>query len=59
MTDQSSPPSIPTEPQQEPAGKPVFAPYDAPAGGWGALTPLPERCASRASRSEVPERYCR
>src|SRR5690349_5554062 len=36
MSDQS-PPSVPTEAQQEPAGKPVFAPYDAPAGGWGAL----------------------
>src|SRR5260370_42465863 len=36
MSDQS-PPSVPAEPQHEPAGKPVFAPYDAPAGGWGAL----------------------
>src|SRR5580693_7382845 len=25
------------EPQHELAGKPVFAPYNAPAGGWGAL----------------------
>src|SRR5271169_1672016 len=32
MTDQSPPPSVPTEPQQEPAGKPVFAPYDANTG---------------------------
>jgi hypothetical protein len=30
-------PSVPTEPGQEPAGKPEFAPYDLPAGGWGAL----------------------
>ena len=36
MSDQSRT-SIPAEPQQEPVGKPVFAPYDAPAGGWGAL----------------------
>ena len=37
MSDQSCAPSIPAEPQHEPAGKPVFVPYDAPAGGWGAL----------------------
>jgi len=24
-------------PVHEPDGPPVFAPYDAPAGGWGAL----------------------
>ena len=37
MTNQSPPPSVPTEPQQEPADKPVFAPYNPPAGGGGAL----------------------
>jgi formate dehydrogenase major subunit len=36
MSDQSRS-SVPTEALQETAGKPVFAPYDAPAGGWGAL----------------------
>jgi len=50
MTDQSPPPSVPTEPQQEPAGKPVFAPYDAPAGGWGAL-----HATARALREQSVE----
>ncbi len=37
MTDQPpSPPSAADVPD-ELAGKPVFAPYNAPAGGWGAL----------------------
>jgi formate dehydrogenase major subunit len=35
MTDQPS--AAATEAPVEPEGKPVFAPYDAPAGGWGAL----------------------
>ena len=48
MTDQSPPPSVPTEPQQEPAGKPEFAPYDLPAGGWGALEELDEPIAYRS-----------
>jgi len=37
VSDQSRPSSDPTTAQQEPTGKPIFAPYDAPAGGWGAL----------------------
>src|SRR5271170_5404050 len=38
MTDQSPPPSSVADlPDQELAEKPVFAPYNAPAGGWGAL----------------------
>jgi molybdopterin-dependent oxidoreductase alpha subunit len=50
MTDQSSPPSVPTETQQELAGKPVFAPYNAPAGGWGAL-----HATARALREQSVE----
>src|SRR5262249_23050881 len=49
MSDQS-PISIPAEPQHEPAGKPVFAPYDAPAGGWGAL-----HATARALREQSVE----
>jgi len=49
MSDQSPPP-VPAEPQQEPAGKPVFAPYDAPAGGWGAL-----HATARALREQSVE----
>ena len=38
MTDQSPPPSAePDIPDHEQAAPPVFAPYNAPAGGWGAL----------------------
>jgi formate dehydrogenase major subunit len=38
MAHASVPPSTPgDETRPELAGKPVFAPYDAPAGGWGAL----------------------
>jgi molybdopterin-dependent oxidoreductase alpha subunit len=50
MTDQSPPSSVPTEPQQEPAGEPVFAPYNPPAGGWGAL-----RATARALREQSVE----
>jgi len=50
MSDQSPPPSVPTEPQQAPAEKPVFAPYDAPAGGWGAL-----HATARALREQSVE----
>jgi formate dehydrogenase major subunit len=50
MADQSPSPSVRTEPQQEPAGKPVFAPYDAPAGGWGAL-----HATARALREQSVE----
>jgi len=50
MTDQSTPPGVPTEPQQEPAGEPVFAPYNPPAGGWGAL-----RATARALREQSVE----
>jgi hypothetical protein len=35
VSDRFPSPSVPTGPQQEPAGKPEFAPYDLPAGGWG------------------------
>ena len=49
MSDQFRP-SVPAEPQQEPAGKPVFAPYDAPAGGWGAL-----HATARALREQSVE----
>ena len=34
-------------PVREPDGSPVFAPYDAPAGGWGAL-----RATARALREQ-------
>jgi len=50
MSDQSPPLSAPTEPQQEAGGKPVFAPYDAPAGGWGAL-----HATARALREQSVE----
>jgi hypothetical protein len=30
-------PSVVDAPVDEPEGPAVFAPYDAPAGGWGAL----------------------
>jgi molybdopterin-dependent oxidoreductase alpha subunit len=50
MSDQSPPPSVPLEPQQEPTVKPAFAPYDAPAGGWGAL-----HATARALREQSVE----
>jgi molybdopterin-dependent oxidoreductase alpha subunit len=37
MEDLRSAGPIPGDAEPEPSGKPVFAPYDAPAGGWGAL----------------------
>jgi molybdopterin-dependent oxidoreductase alpha subunit len=37
MDDSNPVPPIPADVEPEPSGKPVFAPYDAPAGGWGAL----------------------
>src|SRR5262249_8577843 len=49
MSDQS-PISLPAERQEEPNGKPVFAPYDAPAGGWGAL-----HATARALREQSVE----
>ena len=49
MSDQSPPP-VPAEPQQELVSKPVFAPYDAPAGGWGAL-----HATARALREQSVE----
>jgi molybdopterin-dependent oxidoreductase alpha subunit len=36
--------------QQKPTGKPAFAPYDAPAGGWGAL-----HATARALREQSVE----
>jgi molybdopterin-dependent oxidoreductase alpha subunit len=50
MSDQSPPPSIPTEPRQEADERPVFAPYNAPAGGWGAL-----HATARALREQSVE----
>ncbi len=51
MTDQSPPPSSAAEiPDREPAEKPVFAPYNPPAGGWGAL-----RATARALREQSVE----
>jgi molybdopterin-dependent oxidoreductase alpha subunit len=48
MSDQPPLPSPPADgPDHEPAGKPVFAPYDPPAGGWGAL-----RATVRALREQ-------
>jgi molybdopterin-dependent oxidoreductase alpha subunit len=50
MSGQSSLSSGSTAAQQEPAGKPVFAPYDPPAGGWGALN-----ATARALREQSVE----
>ena len=48
MSDQPSLPASPADvPANEPAGKPVFAPYNPPAGGWGAL-----RATARALREQ-------
>jgi hypothetical protein len=50
MTDQPpSPPSAADLPD-ELAEKPIFAPYNAPAGGWGAL-----HAAARALREQSVE----
>ena len=50
MTDQPpSPPSAAYIPE-EAGGKPVFAPYNPPAGGWGAL-----RATARALREQSVE----
>jgi len=47
----SQPPySTANDPNHEPADKPVFAPYDAPAGGWGAL-----HATARALREQSVE----
>jgi formate dehydrogenase major subunit len=49
MSDQPSlsPSPAADVPANEPAGKPVFAPYNPPAGGWGAL-----RATARALREQ-------
>ncbi len=47
----SQPPySTANDPNHEPADKPAFAPYDAPAGGWGAL-----HATARALREQSVE----
>jgi molybdopterin-dependent oxidoreductase alpha subunit len=48
MTDQSPSPSVATEAIEAP--EPVFAPYNAPAGGWGAL-----HATARALREQSVE----
>ena len=51
MTDRTPRPSSPdTAVDRELDGKPVFAPYDPPAGGWGAL-----RATARALREQSVE----
>jgi hypothetical protein len=37
MSEEPSLPSSPADSPDHEAGKPVFAPYNPPAGGWGAL----------------------
>ena len=47
MTDRTPRPSSPdTAVDRELDGKPVFAPYDPPAGGWGALRGRTQRLQS-------------
>ena len=51
MTEQSPPPSAGADiPDHEPEVPPVFAPYNPPAGGWGAL-----RATARALREQSVE----
>jgi hypothetical protein len=51
MSEQPPLPSSPADiPDQELAEKPVFAPYNAPAGGWGAL-----HATARALRDQSVE----
>jgi molybdopterin-dependent oxidoreductase alpha subunit len=50
MSDQSPPPAAPALRKPGPDPKPVFAPYDAPAGGWGAL-----HATARALREQSVE----
>jgi formate dehydrogenase major subunit len=50
MTDQSPPPSAADIPDNESTTPPVFAPYNPPAGGWGAL-----RATARALREQSVE----
>src|SRR5271165_7021061 len=51
MSDERPVPSSPADvPANEPAGIPVFAPYNAPAGGWGAL-----HATARALREQSVE----
>jgi len=51
MSDEPPVPSSPADvPANEPAGTPVFAPYNPPAGGWGAL-----RATARALREQSVE----
>jgi molybdopterin-dependent oxidoreductase alpha subunit len=51
MSDQPPLPSSPSDgPDNKPAGMPVFAPYNPPAGGWGAL-----RATARALREQSVE----
>ena len=51
MSDESAVPSSPADsPDPEPAAPPVFAPYNPPAGGWGAL-----RATARALREQSVE----
>ena len=50
MTDQPPPPPSASDTPDELAEKPVFAPYNPPAGGWGAL-----RATARALREQSVE----
>ena len=51
MSDERPVPSSPADvPANEPAAPPVFAPYNPPAGGWGAL-----RATARALREQSVE----
>ena len=52
-------PSVPTGPQQEAAGKPEFAPYDLPAGGWGALHATAKALREQSIVLKGSERCCR
>ena len=50
MTDQPPSPLAAPNMPDEAADKPVFAPYNAPAGGWGAL-----HATARALREQSVE----
>ncbi len=51
MNDQAAvPSSLPEVHEPEPTDRPIFAPYDPPAGGWGAL-----RATARALREQSVE----
>ncbi len=60
MSDQPPVPSLPADvPANESAEKPVFAPYNPPAGGWGALRATANALREQSVELKAPGHCCR